>query len=83
MTVMEIDKNPPGLISRRMFPIDQGRVVMEEHWDINVPGCPMIRNPWNPLVSDASNCIRQVVMTREEYDAAFPLFGHGQQQESK
>lgn len=63
---------PPGLIKRRMFPIDRGRVVVEEHWDVDVPGCPMIRNPWvNPLeVIGGSKIVRQVEMTRLDYDRA-------------
>lgn len=75
---MEINKRPPGLISRRVFPIDQGRVCVEEHWDLSVPGCPMIKNPWlpNPF-QDHKNYIRQVTMTEAEYNSAFPVFGNG------
>lgn len=63
-----IEKNPPGLLSRRTFPIDQGRWVMHEEWDITVPGCPMIRNPWGPtLGEDVKHIVRQVVMTAEEH----------------
>lgn len=72
---MKIADNPPGLISRRMFPIDQGRVCVEEHWDISASGCPMIQNPWLPPLREGNNYIRQVTMTEAEYSAAFPLFG--------
>lgn len=66
---MKIADFPPGLISRRAFPIDQGRVVVEEHWDISVPGCPLIRSPWHgPLNQPLANkYIRQITMTAEEY----------------
>lgn len=63
--------NPPGLIHRRTFPIDRGRWVMEEKWDISVPGCPMIRSPWQPPPLHQGNIyIRQVEMTAEEHAAA-------------
>lgn len=43
---------------------------MEEEWDIDVPGCPMIRSPWQPQLHDGHIFIRQVVMTAKEYEAA-------------
>lgn len=66
--------NPDNaLIYRRMFPIDQSRVVIEEKWDLTHPECPFIRNPWSewqgPLQSPQ---YRQVVMTMEEYREATP-----------
>lgn len=62
-----------ALISRRMFPIDQGRVVIEEKWDLTSPDCPFIRNPWNPYQGPMqSPHVRQVVMTQAEYDLAKP-----------
>ena len=57
---------PPGLMSRRMIPIDQGRVVVEERWNIDVPGCPLIKSPWHPF-EGGPEIIRQVVMTEREY----------------
>lgn len=65
---MEINPNPPGLLGRRFFPIDHGRWVMEEKWNIDTPGCPMIRSPWlvGPF-NDGPIFIRQVEMTAEEY----------------
>ena len=76
---MTIDKYPPGLIKREAFQIPEGRWVVNEHWDISVPGCPMIRNPWFPqLGQTGSDYFRQRVMTDAEYRAAFPLFGDGQ-----
>ena len=66
---MSIPDRPPGLMSRRMFPIDRGRVVVEERWNIDTPGCPLIRNPWarnslqpGPLV------VRQLEMTAEDFE---------------
>lgn len=63
-----IDNYPPGLLSRRWFPIDRGRIVVHEEWDIDVPGCPIIRSPWHAGIGDAgSRFVRQVVMTEEEF----------------
>lgn len=64
---MKIDPNPPGLIRRRFFPIDRGRWVMQEEWNIDTPGCPMIRSPWTLRFDDDPLYIRQVEMTAEEY----------------
>lgn len=70
---MKIDDFPPGLISRRAFPIDMGRIVVEETWDIDVPGCLMIRSPWHPPpLQSGSMFVRQVVMTEREYEASAP-----------
>jgi hypothetical protein len=73
---MMIADRPPGLTSRRMFPIDRGRVVVEERWDIDTPGCPMIRNPWLPsLAVSGSLYVRQREMTAEEFErSGIPLF---------
>lgn len=62
-----------GLIYRRMFPIDHGRVVVEEEWNIDAPGCPLIRSPWvtGPF-NDGPIFVRQVVMTTTEFIAAKP-----------
>lgn len=64
--------NPENaLIYRRMFPIDQGRVVVEEKWDLTHPDCPFIRNPWNEFIGPLGNrAYRQVAMTETEYRAA-------------
>jgi hypothetical protein len=75
---MKIADFPPGLISRRALPIDQGRMVVEEHWDISVPGCPLVRSPWHsPLNPVADKYIRQVTMTAEEYAELQPALGSG------
>lgn len=65
---------PPGLVRRRMFRIDQGRVVVEEEWNTKEPGCPLIQNPWisNPLVSPTGRYVRQVEMTEAEFAQANP-----------
>ena len=71
-----MDDRPPGLIYRFAFEPEPGRVVVQEHWDISVPGCPMIRNPWATQLDSGNNYIRQVTMTADEYKAAKPkLFG--------
>lgn len=69
----DIPKNPPGLVKREFFPVDMGRVVMNETWDISVPGCPMIQSPWHPQTSH-NLWVRQVTMTREEFEQHFPPF---------
>lgn len=73
---MKIDPNPPGLLKRRFFPIDRGRWVMEEEWNLDVPGCPMIRSPWLPGPFNTGPVfIRQVEMTAEEYETARVALG--------
>ena len=63
-----IDDKPPGLLSRYMFPIGNGRVVVQEEWDIDIPGCPLVRSPWHPHRGPpASRYIRQIEMTELEY----------------
>lgn len=65
-----IERDPPGLLSRRTFPIDGGRWMLEEEWDISVPGCPMIKNPWNPpMMWTGTKFIRRLEMTAEEHAA--------------
>lgn len=62
-----------ALIYRRVVPIDQGKVLVEEKWDLTHPDCPFIRNPWDDFVGPFGNrAYRQVVMTKEEYEAAKP-----------
>jgi len=59
-----------ALISRRFFPIDQGKVVMHEVWDRYHPSCPFIVNPFNQLaaVTGGDAVIRQKVLTADEYN---------------
>lgn len=68
---MNIADQPPGLISRRAFPTDGGRIVIEEHWDISVAGCPMIRSPWHPQLL-GNEFIRRVTMTESEFRMVKP-----------
>lgn len=57
----------PGLISRRVFNIDRGRVVVEERWNLDAPGCPVVRSPFhNPLQSGPVHVV-QTEMTEAEY----------------
>jgi hypothetical protein len=71
---MDIPDRPPGLLSRRAFYVDRDRVVVEERWDIAVPGCPMIRNPWlQPMQVSGSLYVRQVEMTADEYNHSKPV----------
>lgn len=64
--------NPENaLVYRRVFPIDQGRVVIEEKWDLTHPDCPFILNPWSDWQGPVqSPQYRQVVMTAEEFGQA-------------
>jgi hypothetical protein len=74
---MKIDPKPPGLISRWMFPIHAGNVIVEEVWDIRVPGCPLIANPWaiNPLEALGGIVKRQREMSMAEFvNSKIPLF---------
>lgn len=65
---------PPGLVSRRMFQIGLGRVVVEERWKIDEPGCPMICRPLiNPMqLAQGPRYVRQVEMTDEEFQKVKP-----------
>lgn len=65
---MDIDPKPPGLLSRRMFPIYRGRVCVEERWDIEVPGCPLIKNPWSVNPLEGRFVVRQREMTVEDFN---------------
>ena len=57
-----------ALIYRRVFAIDQNRVVVEEKWDLTHPDCPFIRNPWSDWQGPLGNKgYRQVVMTGKEF----------------
>lgn len=64
---VEINNNPPGLISRRTFPIDRGQWVMHEEWDIDAPGCPMVRSPYHSQLTGGNRFVRQVIMSAEEH----------------
>ena len=64
---MKINQRPPGLLARRMFRIDDGKIVVQEEWDIDVPGCPVIRSPWHPQSKAGSLYVRQIRMTDAEY----------------
>lgn len=60
-----------ALIYRRVFHIDQGRVVIEEKWDLTHPDCPFIRIPWDEFHGPLGNrAYRQVTMTAEEFGKA-------------
>ena len=66
---MRISDRPPGLLARRVFSGDQDRVVIEENWDLNVPGCPMIRNPWlAPMQTRGARYVRHVEMTERQFN---------------
>lgn len=64
---------PPGLMYRRSFRVDMGRAVIEEKWDLDAPGCPMIRSPWHFQPAPERYYIRQVIMTDREIDESRPL----------
>lgn len=71
---MSIPDRHPGLLSRRAFQVDRNRVVVEERWDIDVPGCPMIRNPWLPSMQASGWLyVRQIEMTADEYNNSKPV----------
>jgi hypothetical protein len=62
--------NPPGLLKTYIVHRDENQVVLNEEWDISVPGCPMIRNPWGPQVP-TDHIINQMVLTPEEFEMHF------------
>lgn len=59
--------NPENaLVSRRVYPIGDGRVVVDEVWDLKHPDCPFVQSPFsNALLSNPG--VRQTVMTDREY----------------
>jgi hypothetical protein len=71
---VEIRDRPPGLMSRIAF--DSGnKVVVDETWNIDVPGCPMIRNPWATISQPGNIYVRRMELTPEEYsNLRIPLF---------
>lgn len=64
---MKISDRPPGLIGRRMFTIDRGNVIVEEHWDISVPGCHLIRNQFVNTRLTGPKIVRQVEMSADDF----------------
>jgi hypothetical protein len=60
----------PGLIKRFFWPALDGSYVMQEEWDIDVPGCPMVRSPWHKNPPDGSIFVRLVTLTAAEYAEA-------------
>ena len=76
---MEINQRPPGLISRRMFRIDDGTIVVQEDWNIDVPRCPMIRSPFHGQPGNSGPLyIRLIEMTDAEYRNANVTLFNGQ-----
>lgn len=75
---MEIAKTPPGLISRKIVAQDSNSVTIEELWDMSVPGCPYIKNPWNPPPIEVKEFCRRATMTKAEYESAKPTIINGQ-----
>jgi hypothetical protein len=72
---MSINQRPPGLLSRRMFPIYRGSVIVEERWDIEAPGCPLIESPWGVNSLEGRFVKRQREMTEQEFrDSKIELF---------
>lgn len=67
-----IPETPNGLTYRRARRLDLGRMMIEEEWDIEAPGCPMIRNPWGPQVPGRF-FIRQVILSDLEYEEIQPM----------
>jgi hypothetical protein len=60
----------PGLLKVYVVHRDDSQVVVNEEWDIRVPGCPMIRNPWAQqlgwAIPSGNHYIRQLTLTPEE-----------------
>lgn len=63
-----------ALISRQIFGVDQGRVVVTETWDLDHPDCPFVcpQAIWGSLQKPTGRYQHQAVMTKEEY-AANPM----------
>lgn len=77
MNEMRNVQTTPGLLKAYIVHRDDSQVVVNEEWDISVPGCPMIRNTWAQqlglAVQTGNHYIRQMVLTPRE---AEEYFGH-------
>lgn len=62
----------PGLIERCVIFRDAERVVFNETWDLDAPGCPMnINNYFSSLRQPDHRYLRQITMTPIEFDERF------------
>lgn len=62
---MRIDPHPPGLIRRHIYSRRDRVVIVDETWDVSVPGCPMIRVDWGAMAWPY--WLRRVEMTQAEF----------------
>lgn len=71
-----MNPRPPGLMSREAFHIGTDVVIVDETWNIDVPGCPMIRNPWTASSQQVGSIfVRRLKMTENEFSSQeIPLF---------
>ncbi len=67
-----INDQPNGLMYRRCHPVGAGQVIIEELWDLDAPGCPMIRSPWHAQQPGRYR-VRRITIDDQEYQARKPL----------
>lgn len=56
-----------ALVSRRYFPIDGDRVVVEEVWNLSHPESPFVSVPFGLYPKPTGEHIRQVIMSSKEF----------------
>lgn len=67
----------PGLIERKAFSLPNHLVVVEEKWNIAVPGCPMILNPFVLQARRGwSHWTRRLRLTQDEFNRSGMWLGH-------
>jgi len=66
-----------GLIKEIAFPIDLGRWVVERHWDLAHPKCPMVLSPFHGQGAGAAKIyIEQKILTAMKYRQLYGTAGH-------
>lgn len=68
-----------GLLKEVAFPIDMGRWVVERHWDLKSPGCPVVLSPFHSQLGNKDVWIEQRILAAMEYRELFGTNGHPSQ----
>lgn len=51
---LNIEKAPPGLLSRQIIAMEGNIATVEEIWDVKAPGCPMLVFDRSPFQKNES-----------------------------
>jgi hypothetical protein len=58
-----------GLESRYVLFRDKDQVVINEHWNLSAPGCPLVQV--DPLQRKTPYYVNQIIMTPREFENKF------------